>query len=233
MGGRGSAGTEPLDFGMETLSTETAQLEAETETRSLDKEETPEISVNIQDDSDDGDSRGVSPAPSVSSNTSCSEGGAKSSRKRAQKSTKPFVDNKREKRQKKLTQEGKQRQLELQQAMMEGLTRKDDGLEAAMKSMAESSALLNKTLATGLQFMFSAIQRPGNIRYQSSNPPGFTANNWFNQSQFPSPPRSVTPTHTCQPPGNIQSSTILTLMGALMGNIMSEYLRVSNVEVLL
>ena len=184
MGGRGSAGTEPLDFGMETLSTETAQLEAETETRSLDKEETPEISVNIQDDSDDGDSRGVSPAPSVSSNTSCSEGGAKSSRKRAQKSTKPFVDNKREKRQKKLTQEGKQRQLELQQAMMEGLTRKDDGLEAAMKSMA----LLNKTLATGLQFMFSAIQRPGNIRYQSSNPPGFTANNWFNQSQFPSPP---------------------------------------------
>ena len=230
MGGRGSAGTEPLDFGMETSSTETAQLEAETETRSLDKEETPEISVNIQDDSDDGDSRGVSPAPSVSSNTSCSEGGAKSSRKRAQKSTKPFVDNKREKRQKKLTQEGKQRQLELQQAMMEGLTRKDDGLEAAMKSMA----LLNKTLATGLQFMFSAIQRPGNIRYQSSNPPGFTANNWFNQSQFPSPPPpSVTPTHTCQPPGNIQSSTILTLMGALMGNIMSEYLRVSNVEVLL
>ena len=218
---------------METLSTETAQLEAETETRSLDKEETPEISVNIQDDSDDGDSRGVSPAPSVSSNTSCSEGGAKSSRKRAQKSTKPFVDNKREKRQKKLTQEGKQRQLELQQAMMEGLTRKDDGLEAAMKSMAESSALLNKTLATGLQFMFSAMQRPGNIRYQSSNPPGFIANNWFNQSQFPSPPPSVTPTHTCQPPGNIQSSTILTLVGALMGNIMSEYLRVSNVEVLL
>ena len=50
-----------------------------------------------------------------------------------------------------------------------------------MKSMAESSALLNKTLATGLQFMFSAMQRPGNIRYQSSNPPGFTANNWFNQ----------------------------------------------------
>ena len=70
--------------------------------------------------------------------------------------------------------------------MMEGLTRKDDGLEAAMKSMAESSALLNKTLATGLQFMFSAMQRPGNIRYQSSNPPEFTANSWFNQSQFPS-----------------------------------------------
>ena len=82
--------------------------------------------MNIQDDSDDGDSRSVSPATTVSSNTSCSEGGAKSSRKRAQKSTKPFVDNKREKRQKKLTQEGKQRQLELQQAMMEGLTREDD-----------------------------------------------------------------------------------------------------------
>ena len=29
-GGGGSAGTEPLDFGMETLSTETAQSEAET-----------------------------------------------------------------------------------------------------------------------------------------------------------------------------------------------------------
>ena len=101
----GSAGTEPLDFGMETLSTETAQLEAET--GSLDKEETPEISVNIQDDSDDGDSRGVFPAAPVSSNTSCSEGGAKSCRKRAQKSTKPFVDNKREKLKKKLIQEGK------------------------------------------------------------------------------------------------------------------------------
>ena len=124
MGGGGSAGTEPLDFGMETLSTETAQSEAET--GSVDKEETPEISVNIQDDSDDGDSRSVSPAPSVSSKTSCSESGAKSSRKRAQKSTKTFVDKKREKLQKKLTQEGKQdillqhsqRQLKLQQAII-------------------------------------------------------------------------------------------------------------------
>ena len=61
-GGGGSAGTEPLDFGMETLSTETAQSETETETGSVDKEETPEISVNIQDDSDDSDSRSVSPA---------------------------------------------------------------------------------------------------------------------------------------------------------------------------
>ena len=122
MGGGGvSAGTEPLDFGMETLSTETAQSEAET--GSVDKEETPEISVNTQDDSDDGDSRS---APSVSSNTSCSESGAKSSRKRAQKSTKTFVDNKRKKLQKKLTQEGTQdillqhlqRQLKLQQPII-------------------------------------------------------------------------------------------------------------------
>ena len=120
-GGEGSAGTEPLDFGMETLSTETAQSEAET--GSVDKEETPEISVNTQDDSDDGDSRS---APSVSSNTSCSESGAKSSRKRAQKSTKTFVDNKRKKLQKKLTQEGTQdillqhlqRQLKLQQPII-------------------------------------------------------------------------------------------------------------------
>ena len=120
-GGGVSAGTEPLDFGMETLSTETAQSEAET--GSVDKKETPEISVNIQDDSDDGDSRS---APSVSSNTSCSESGAKSSRKRAQKSTKTFVDNKRKKLQKKLTQEGTQdillqhlqRQLKLQQPII-------------------------------------------------------------------------------------------------------------------
>ena len=71
-----------------------------------------------------------------------------------------------------------------------------------MKSMAESSALLNKTLATGLQFMFSAMQRPGNIRYESSNPPGFTANNWFNQSQFstfyPDTHMSATREHTEQ-----------------------------------
>ena len=123
MGGGGgvSAGTEPRDFGMETFSTETAQSEAET--GSVDKEETPEISVNTQDDSDDGDSRS---APSVSSNTSCSESGAKSSRKRAQKSTKTFVDNKRKKLQKKLTQEGTQdillqhlqRQLKLQQPII-------------------------------------------------------------------------------------------------------------------
>ena len=120
-GGGVSAGTEPLDFGMETLSTETAQSEAET--GSVDKEETPEISLNTQDDSDDGDSRS---APSVSSNTSCSESGAKSSRKRAQKSTKTFVDNKRKKLQKKLTQEGTQdillqhlqRQLKLQQPII-------------------------------------------------------------------------------------------------------------------
>ena len=52
--------------------------------------------------------------------------GAKSSRKRPQKSTKTFVDNKREKLYKKRTQEGKQdillqdlqRQLELQQAIV-------------------------------------------------------------------------------------------------------------------
>ena len=103
--------------------------------------------------------------------------------------------------------------------MMEGLTRKDDDdeSEAAIRSMAESSALLNKTL----QFMFSTMQRSGNIHYQSSNPPGFTADNWFYQSQF-SPP--LTPTHARQPPRNIQNSTILTLMGTLMGNITSEYL---------
>ena len=70
------------------------------------------------------------------------------------------------------------------------------------KNLAESSALLNKTLATGLQSMFSAMQRPGNICYQSSNPPGFTANNCFNQSQFspfyPNRHMSATREHTEQ-----------------------------------
>ena len=68
-----------------------------------------------------------------------------------------------------LTQEGKQDiilqhsqiQLDLQQALIEGLSNKDEGLESAMKSMAESAALLNKTLAEGLQFMFRGFQHSG------------------------------------------------------------------------
>ena len=91
----------------------------------------------------------MSPAPTDSSNISHSEGEANASRKRA-KSTKKFIDNKREK----LTQEEKQdillqhshKPFELQQAMVEGLTIKDKGLQVAMKSMAESWALLNKKL---------------------------------------------------------------------------------------
>lgn len=195
----GSAGTEPLDFGVETLSTETEIVETVDE-ENVDRAEISreeDVSVDIQEsfevqNCDDSHSRSVSPAPTESSNTSHSEGEAKASRKRA-KSTKTFVDNKCEKLQKKLTQEGKQdillqhslKQLELQQAMIEGLTKKDEGLEAAMKSMAESSAMLNKTLATGLQFMFSAMQHPGNMGYPSSNQPRFNVNNYrFNHSQY-------------------------------------------------
>ena len=131
------------------------------------------ISVNIQDDSDDGDSQSVSSVPSVSSNSSCKEGGAKLSRKRAQKSTKTFVENKREKLQKKLTQEERQdillqqsqRQLELQQAIMEGLTRKDDGLEAAIRSMAESSALFNKSNRAPVYVQCNAAGRKHSLFY--------------------------------------------------------------------
>ena len=101
------------------------------------------------------------------------------------KSTKTFVDNKRGKLQENLAQEGKQdillqhsqKQLEHQEAMIEGLAKNDEGLEEAKKSMAESSAMLNKTLSTGLQFMFSAMQHPGNISHPSSNQPGFKALN--------------------------------------------------------
>lgn len=109
----GSAGTEPLDFGVETLSTETEIVETVDE-ENVDRAEISreeDVSVDIQEsfevqNCDDSHSRSVSPAPTESSNTSHSEGEAKASRKWA-KSTKTFVDNKREKLQKKLTQEGK------------------------------------------------------------------------------------------------------------------------------
>ena len=106
---------------------------------------------------------------------------------------------------------------------MEGVTRKDNGLEAAMRSMAESSALFNKTLATGLQFMFSAMQRPGNIGYQSQTHLDLLQTIGF--ISLNSPP--FTRTHTCQPPGNIQNSTILTiltLMGALIYHCNDKFL---------
>lgn len=85
------------------------------------------------------------------------------------KPIKTLIIDKRHKLQKRLTQEGKQdiilqhshNQLDLQQALIEGLSKKDEGLESAMKSMAESAALLNKTLAEGLQFMFRGFQHSG------------------------------------------------------------------------
>ena len=54
-----------------------------------------------------------------------------------------------------------QRQLDLQETIVKELSKKDDGLESAMKSMAESAALLNRTLAQGMQFMFQGFQQPG------------------------------------------------------------------------
>jgi len=85
------------------------------------------------------------------------------------KPIKTLIIDKRQKLQKRLTQEGKQdlilqhshNQFDLQQALIEGLSKKDEGLESAMKSMAESAALLNKTLAEGLQFMFRGFQHSG------------------------------------------------------------------------
>ena len=77
--GGGSAGTEPLDFGMETLNTETEIVDEENVDREeISREE--DLYVDIHDDPlvdiqncDDIRSTSASPAPSVSSNTSHSE----------------------------------------------------------------------------------------------------------------------------------------------------------------
>lgn len=97
--------------------------------------------------------------------------------------------------------------------MMEGLTRKDDWLEAAMRSTAALSVQCSsqEIFIISHQTHLELLQTIGLI---SLNPP-------------------LLPRHTRQPPGNKQNSTILTLMGTFVGNITSEYLlRVSNVEVL-
>lgn len=134
---------------METLSakTETGVMDqvedGDEETEGMPRDEDP-LAVVIQYRGD-SESRSVSPAPTICSTTSQSEDEENVRRKRPKQSTKTLIDNKREKLQKKLTQEGKQdiliqhsqKQLEFQQAIIEGLTKKDDGLEAALKSMAE------------------------------------------------------------------------------------------------
>ena len=60
--------------------------------------------------------------------------------------------------------------------MLEAM-KKDEGLDTAIKSMAESAALLTKTLASGMQFMFSGMQpTAGHVPSQpsfNSNPFGF------------------------------------------------------------
>lgn len=113
------------------------------ETEGMPRDEDP-LAVVIQYRGD-SESRSVSPVPTICSTTSQSEDEEKVRRKRPKQSTKTLIDKKREKLQKKLTQEGKQdiliehsqKQLEFQQAIVEGLTKKDDGVEAALKSMAE------------------------------------------------------------------------------------------------
>ena len=174
----GSAGTEPLGFGLESNNTlemvdnsgELIDVEADAPKDNPEDEDSDFIASTCTNDTDsvnDGDhSRSVSPA---SASISCSEDEMKVTRKRKMKPVKTLIDDKRQKLQKRLTQEGKQdiilqhsqKQLDLQQTLIEELSKKDEGLESAMKSMAESAALLNKTLAEGLQFMFRGFQHSG------------------------------------------------------------------------
>ena len=72
------------------------------------------------------------------------------------KSTKHFVDNKREKLQKGLTQKARQeillkhsqKQLDIQEKMLEAINKKDQSIDVAIKSMAESTTMVCNRLAT-------------------------------------------------------------------------------------
>lgn len=78
-----------------------------------------------------------------------------------------LLDNKREKLPKKLTLQGKQdvliqltqKQTEIQESLLEAMGKRDEGLETALKSTAESSKMLNKTLAVGMNMLFHSMQQ--------------------------------------------------------------------------
>ena len=85
--------------------------------------------------------------------------------------TKTFVDCKRKELQKNLKKEGRQdlvmqnsqKQFELQQTMIEVLQKKDNTLDSAFKSIAESTVKLNDTLAATMQYMITMGQQPGPV----------------------------------------------------------------------
>ena len=74
-----------------------------------------------------------------------------------------FVGNTREKLQKALTQEARQeillqhsqKQVNNQEKMLEAMNKKDEGLDTAIKSMADSTIMLCNTLATTMQALAS------------------------------------------------------------------------------
>ena len=179
----GSASTEPLNFGIESSSEDICTSAAVDTNMELSKEisennehglagsENSQLSIDTDNNSvcdvNSDWSASISPVPC--SSHSEDEKVVDTKRKKTKQTTKTLIDNKRVKLQKRMTQEGKQdimlqhsqRQLDLQETIVKELSKKDDGLESAMKSMAESAALLNRTLAQGMQFMFQGFQQPG------------------------------------------------------------------------
>mgnify|MGYP002804126796 CR=1 FL=1 len=138
----GSAGTEPLEF------------ELETQTQVLDDSQcsTDQDSNYNFDENDDLDENVSQPPIETNMET------------KKRKSTKHFVDNKREKLQKGLTQKARQeillqhsqKQLDVREKMLEAINKKDENLHVAIKSMADSTTMLCSTLATTWQTLTGA-----------------------------------------------------------------------------
>ena len=181
----GSASTTPLDFGMDTSSSV-----SEDQPTNLGDEDTTEQQTNTTVEDNDEVSDFDDGTSDLSSRSTSSETSRKTKgKKRAFQSATKLIDCKREKLQKKLTQEGKQdillqhsqKQMDIQQAMLEAMNKKDEGLDAAIKSMAESAGLLTRTLAMGMQFMFNGMQ-PSSAGHQFGFPPGQHQTNQMNTS---------------------------------------------------
>lgn len=160
----GSAGTEPLDFGMETQTIDNYSHS------------------NIEEDDTLCDGNPCDNTTEVVSPVSLEN--TSETRKRKHQSTKNFVDHKRDKLQKSLTQKARQdvflqhsqKQVDIQQAMLETLNRKDEGLDTAIKSMAESTALLCNTLATTMQAIIGGMQPP--VQHAPATQPQFHMNQY-------------------------------------------------------
>ena len=126
----GSAGTEPLDFGFESAVNEELSSLSDVEDSVSEKTVT---SVDGEQD-----------ANCDESNSAAASGNERKRNQRVFQSTAKFVDCKREKLQKKMTGEGKkdaliqlsQKQTKIQESMLEALTKQDEGMNSAIKSMA-------------------------------------------------------------------------------------------------